>query len=204
MFTGRYSWMIAAVALTVAAPMAMGPAMAADWTVRTKKIAKDSHCDDPGSARELTMLGPADVSLSRGNTEVLFAGYASAVGRPDRQRLVDPSHLVATWKGRHAAKLNFLTFGGGTDRDLFALQYGKLTGKGWVTQRGIRVGNSLTQARNMYGREMWRTQDGPKGTWRIAGHCSYPIGEGDGPVLTVKIRDGRIVWIGVMVGAAGE
>lgn len=194
------------IVVALAGAVAPVPAQsAADLVIRTKKVAKDSHCSFPGRARKLKQLGPADVRSWRPGADVTFGAFKAELGRPDRVRAVDPSHIVATWTGGRAAKLHFLSFGGETDRDDLVLQWGSLTGGRWVTSRGVDVGSTLAAVKDAYGREAWRVHLGRPGTWwRIAGYCGYPLVDGEATALAVRFVGGKVRSFVAFVGAAGE
>jgi hypothetical protein len=179
---------------------------AQDWTVKTVTVPKDSHCTIPGRERELRKLGPANVRTGSPSADTTFRDFKLAVGRPEEVDKLGGAGVTASYLGGHAGRFVFVSFGEVASRGDLKLQYGTLTGRRWVTEKGIRVGSTLARIKERYGKQAWQVEDPPrKGIWwRLAGHCGHPLFDGEIDVIEARIVNGRVSAFYVWVGAAGD
>lgn len=194
-------------ALLAGALVGVAPAQGArDWKVRTAVVPDDWHCLVPGPDRVLRRLGPVNVRLGSSGVETKYRAFRREVGRPDKVDRIRGEGITASYRGAHAGRFSFITFGGVQRRGDLQLQYATLTGRRWVTERGIRVGNKLARIKKRYGAQAWRVRhpERPGNWWRLAGHCGYPLVDEEIEVIEAKIRRGRVVAFFVWVWAAGD
>lgn len=195
-------------ALLAGALVGLAPAQAAkDWKIRTAVVPDDSHCTIPGPDRVLRRLGPANVRFGTPGVDTTFRNFKRAVGRPaEVEDLRGVPGITASYGGGHAGEFAFVSFGNVERRGQLRLQYGTLTGKRWVTERGVRVGNKLTKIKKRYRSQAWKIANSPRpgNWWRLAGHCGYPLVDEEIPVIEARIKRGRVKSFFVWVGAAGD
>lgn len=184
-------------------PVAHG---AQDWTLRTTTVPRDSHCAIAGPERKLRKLGPVDVDTNSPAADTMFRDFKRVVGRPEEVDQIREGGLTASYLGGHAGRFAFVSFGDVERPGQLQLQYATLTGRRWVTGKGVRVGSTLTRIKQRYGNQAYKVPDPlRKGTWwRLAGHCGYPLVDGPVNVIEARITGGRVSALMVWIGAAGD
>lgn len=181
-----------------------------DWVIKSRVENRSNTCGDPGKQRSVTRLGPIRITPEGRRSPTKYPNYSvvrRAIGLPDRLVRPNESEAIGIWTGRRAARMDFVTFGGPTDLKSLPFQYADLTGKKWVTSRGIRVGSTARKMKAAYGREAWRLPKNrvqPGNWWRLSGSCSALFTDQDDQQVTAKIRRNRIIKFRVWIGAAGE
>ena len=178
------------------------PALAVkDWGITTEVGGGELDCNRPGPDRDLVAFGPAKLG-----GKPTFGRFKDALGKPDVVISRTQNHVDATWRGAHGAELTFLSYGSVANRNDLQLQDGYLTGRKWVTDQGLRVGNSRKQLKAAYEEEAWKQDDLREGNWwRLAGRCIRGGNEpADYPVLEAQLDERRVLRFQVNVGAAGE
>ncbi len=195
-----------AAALLMVSLTAAGPAKSDDWVLGTREGQKLPGCSFTGPARELVSLGPAKVGPPKFR-DATFRKFRKKIGPPAKATKTSPSTLRAKWRGRKAARLEFLSFGGTTVKGDLLLQYGQLTGRRWVTERGVRVGTPLAEVKRVYGPPARKLPSDSTRTgkwWRLTAFCS-PFGSGgETGSIEARIKRGRVAALSIWVGAAGD
>jgi hypothetical protein len=128
-------------------------------TIRLKKIRGE---------RVPKRLGPLKITGygRKGANPTEYSDIVAALGKPHRTKKHHPFWTTVIYKGRFAA--TFQLVGGGEP----VLQGATLTGKGWRTSKGIRVGSSMKALLRKYP-SAWKTS--PKGrTFGIGGRYYHP------------------------------
>jgi hypothetical protein len=195
-------------ALLAGAMAGVAPAQAAkDWRLRTAVVPDDPNCAIPGPDRVLRKLGPVNVLAGSPGAQTKYRDFRRAVGRPKGvAKIPGGQGITASYPGGPAGTFAFISFGAVERRGQLQLQYATLTGRRWVTEKGVRVGNRLAKIKKRYRQQAWRI-DGPQrpgNWWRLAGHCGHPLVTQEITVIEAKIKRGRVKAFYVWVGAAGD
>ena len=136
-----------------------------------------------------------------------YQDLRAAFGKPKRQSRA-PNSLKIRYSGALAGTFVLANFGQErAPRASHRVQWAKLNGPRWQTSKGIRVGSSVKQVRNRYGKphtKVWRGQswDG-KPVLKIGRYRSLLTGQREAN-LELRVKDKKVTQIRVFVGAAGD
>jgi hypothetical protein len=162
----------------------------------------------------VTFIAAADVSAQSANTVVrgdvqigrflvkrdgTLGGAIRAFGRPPSLKRADVTCL-ARWRN-HGLSISFYNLGG---RDPCKPQYGYfgqaiITGRQWTTAKGLRIGDTASRIRALYGS---RRVSG-SWVWLVTRRSPYG-GNALYSALAVKIHRGRVAAFRVRHQAGGD
>jgi hypothetical protein len=148
-----------------------------------------------------------------------YAGALAALGRSSSCVLLDgdASHARASWPAR-GVEIELRTYGGlpagktgCTATRVMKIHTVRVTSRRWVTARGLRVGDTVSQLRQRYplakrAKPLVGWYDG--GYWLVTRHVGGYEGIGgfrpNAPVLVAEIRNGHVAALVLVVGAEGD
>lgn len=172
-------------------------------------------------SRFVISVAPPVIRLGsyRLDREPTYAGALAALGGSSSCALVggDPSHARATWSALGVV-IELRTYGGLPPGKTACKAPGEMkihtvrvVSRRWVTVRGLRVGDSVTDLKKRYPSAKsanplvgWYR----RGYWLVTRHIGGYEGIGgfrpDAPVFVAETRDGRIMALVLVVGAEGD
>jgi hypothetical protein len=143
-------------------------------------------------------------------------GAIRALGRPTSCRVLDgPDHAVAVWRPLGAA-VELRTYGSLRDGETgctapghIQVDHVRVTGRGWLTSLGLRVGDSTAKLRHLYPKARVKKLGAlPRAYWLVTrwgscvGLCDAP--RTTIPVLLAEVRGGKVAAFYLHVGAEGD
>ena len=169
---------------------------------------------DPGTRKAVVQyerFGDPVKRIGHWHDPWTYTGMIEAFKAPKRM-WETPTSLTVKYTGRYAATFYLESQAGVIapegDWDQFRVQRARLVGKGWVTNKGIRVGSSMKKVRNRYRKLLlWR---GPsflnqtQKVWKVDRTEDFQKRDGWISTTELVVKKRKVKEIRLAIGGVGE